>query len=122
MPLAAACAQLCGVHFEDVWADTREKAFAARARQIAMYLMVTSLETTYSATGDAFARDRTSVRYACSVIEDCRDDPQFDAALIELEGVLAAALARPQECIDTRLRSGLMLPFATRNGHPHGRP
>jgi chromosomal replication initiation ATPase DnaA len=38
--------------------------------------------------GNVFARDRTTVAYACSRIEDLRDDPRFDRSLHLLEGVL----------------------------------
>ena len=44
-----------------------------------------------TAIGMAFGRDRTTVSYACSLIEDLRDDAQFDAELERLEAVLMGA-------------------------------
>jgi hypothetical protein len=32
-----------------------------------------------------FDRDRTTAAHACRTVEDCRDDPRFDAALDCLE-------------------------------------
>jgi len=45
--------------------------------------------------GRMFARDRTTVSHACAVIEDRRDDPNFDRALAVLEFALTANATRP---------------------------
>lgn len=57
----------------------------ARARQLAMYLAHVILGESLTAIGAAFGRDRTTVSYACGLIEDMRDDPTFDAEVTELE-------------------------------------
>lgn len=68
----------------------RGRLAAARARQLAMYLSHVVLGRTLTEIGDAFGRDRTTVSYACALIEDMRDDPAFDAEVTGLEGRLEA--------------------------------
>ena len=70
------------VHVSRCQADT------ARARQMAMYLAHVGKGISLTAIGAAFGRDRTTVSYACSLIEDLRDDAQFDAELDRLEALL----------------------------------
>ena len=43
----------------------------------------------YHDVGRFFGRDRTTVSHACAVIEDLRDDPEFDAEVSRLERRLA---------------------------------
>lgn len=62
----------------------------ARARQLAMYLMHVVMGQSLTAVGEAFGRDRTTVSYACALIEDMRDDTHFDAEVSRLEAVLEA--------------------------------
>ena len=57
----------------------------ARARQLAMYLSHVVLGRSLTEIGDAFGRDRTTVAYACAVIEDMRDNPVFDEEVSALE-------------------------------------
>ena len=64
---------------------SRCRAPAARARQLAMYLSYVMLGRTLAEIGVIFGRDRTTVSYACGVIEDMRDDPAFDAEVCALE-------------------------------------
>jgi len=64
---------------------SRCKLSAARARQLAMYLAHVVQGETLTAIGQAFQRDRTTVSYACALIEDLRDDPAFDADVSRLE-------------------------------------
>lgn len=63
----------------------RGEAEVALARQLAMYLMHVVLGRIYLDVGRFFGRDRTTVSHACAVIEDMRDDPQFDAEVARLE-------------------------------------
>ena len=67
---------------------SRCQAKAARARQLAMYLAHVVLGQSLTAVGYAFGRDRTTVSHACAVIEDMRDDPDFDAEVSRLESIL----------------------------------
>ncbi|WEK02819.1 MAG: helix-turn-helix domain-containing protein [Candidatus Devosia phytovorans] len=64
----------------------------SRARQIAMYLCHVILSRSLSEVGTAFGRDRTTVSYACALIEDLRDDVVFDRDLCLLEDILEARL------------------------------
>lgn len=57
----------------------------ARSRQLAMYLAHVILGESLTSIGAAFGRDRTTVSYACGLIEDLRDDPKFDAEVTGLE-------------------------------------
>ena len=62
----------------------------ARARQMAIYLAHIGFGLNYTHLGEAFGRDRTTVRHACFRIEDARDEIRFDRALDYLEGALRA--------------------------------
>ena len=62
---------------------------AARARQLAMYLAHVTLGRSLTQVGAVFGRDRTTVSYACALIEDLRDDPRFDDEVSELEQRIA---------------------------------
>ena len=57
----------------------------ARARQLAMYLAHVVLGESLTDIGLVFGRDRTTVSYACSLIEDMRDDVDFDRKVTDLE-------------------------------------
>jgi chromosomal replication initiation ATPase DnaA len=63
----------------------RGPAPVALSRQVAMYLAHTRFGLSFSAAGALFGRDRTTAAHACKTVEDCRDDPRFDAALDCLE-------------------------------------
>lgn len=67
---------------------SRCRAEAAHARQVAMYLMHVALGESLTSVGAAFSRDRTTVSYACALIEDMRDDTEFDAKMDRLEHLL----------------------------------
>lgn len=61
----------------------------AFARQLAMYLTHVGFGLTLTEVGACFQRDRTTVRHACALIEDRRDQPTFDFAVSALETGLA---------------------------------
>jgi hypothetical protein len=65
---------------------TRKIAFA---RQLAMYLTHVGFGLNLTEVGACFERDRTTVRHACALIEDRRDQPAFDLAVCALETGLA---------------------------------
>ncbi|NGP18661.1 helix-turn-helix domain-containing protein [Devosia aurantiaca] len=67
---------------------SRCRASAARARQVAMYLSHVVLGQSLVDVGRAFGRDRTTVSHACGLIEDQRDDLEFDARLDRFEAIL----------------------------------
>jgi chromosomal replication initiation ATPase DnaA len=66
----------------------------ARARQIAIYLAHVGFGLNYTHLGEAFGRDRTTIRHACGRIEDARDEIRFDRALDFLENALRLQAAR----------------------------
>ena len=78
---------------QQILAAGRGNAGISRSRQIAMYLMHTSLSLPYGQIARVFSRDRTTVSHACRQIEDQRDDLALNAMLCELEGILE--LIRP---------------------------
>lgn len=68
--------------------ESRCHVETARARQLAMYLTHVIMRQSMTAVGEFYGRDRTTVSYACGVIEDMRDDPHFDAEVSRLESIL----------------------------------
>lgn len=66
----------------------------ARVRQIAMYVAHVALGITMRDVGTGFGRDRTTVLYACHLVEDMRDDPEFDRIVAVFEAVAIAVLKR----------------------------
>lgn len=76
----------------------RGNAKLCRARQIAMYLMNVVLTCSFKDIGEYFDRDRTTVSYACGVIEELRDVPAFDDKIKELEDILSTVLQLLPKC------------------------
>lgn len=74
-----------GVAGNELFAASRGKARIALARQVAMYLAHVALSLSFTEVGRLFCRDRTTVAHACELVEDLRDDPAFDRALLLLE-------------------------------------
>lgn len=68
--------------------SSRGPAEIAFARQVAMYLSHVAGGLSLSEVGRIFARDRTTVAYACLTVEDCRDDARLDRALELIEAIL----------------------------------
>ncbi len=69
---------------------TRGKARIALARQVAMYIGHVGYGFTLTEVGHLFERDRTTVAHACSIVEQRRDDREFDAAVALLELIVRA--------------------------------
>ena len=76
---------------DEMTAPTRRSSAVAFARQVAMYLAHVSFELSLTRVAQTFGRDRTTAAHACHVVEDRRDDPDFDERLDRLEGFLRAA-------------------------------
>lgn len=70
---------------DDLCAATRGRSDVALARQIGMYLARVTLGMTLADAGLLFFRDRTTAAHACRVVEDLRDDIQFDTLLDTME-------------------------------------
>ncbi|BCB20746.1 helix-turn-helix domain-containing protein [Bosea sp. ANAM02] len=78
-------------------AASRGRKSIALARQTAMYLAHVAFGLSLTRVGICFGRDRTTVRHACALIEDRRDDPALEFGLAALEAALLAAMARLAE-------------------------
>ncbi len=87
--IAAIVAREFGITGNNVFARTRGSSAEVTARQTTIYLMHILFQCSYTHIGKAVRRDRSTVRYACHVIEDFRDDPVFDEKLTMLEGKIA---------------------------------
>jgi chromosomal replication initiation ATPase DnaA len=70
----------------------RSSLAVSRVRQIAMYVCHVVLGLGMREIGCGFGRDRTTVLHACQVVEDLRDDRDFDSIVVAVERVAAAAL------------------------------
>ena len=75
---------------EAIWEGDREP-LAVRARHVAFYLTAVGFGLSLARVGAAFGRDRTSVAHALGRVEAWRDDPRFDAALLQLEHAVRQA-------------------------------
>lgn len=89
-------AALFNVSSKDLRHPGRTSLGSSRVRQIAMYVAHVVLGMSMSEVGRGFARDRTTVMYACHLIEDMRDDQEFDRIVAMTERV-AAAIFRKSE-------------------------
>ncbi|WP_245428661.1 helix-turn-helix domain-containing protein [Kumtagia ephedrae] len=85
------CAALYSVPSKEMRRTGRPVADVGRVRQIAMYVTHVALGISMPEVGRGFARDRTTVRHACHLIEDMRDDIDFDRAVAMTERVALAA-------------------------------
>jgi chromosomal replication initiation ATPase DnaA len=63
----------------------------SRVRQVAMYVGNVALGLSMNEIGRGFGRDRTTVLYACHLVEDMRDDQDFDRIVSIMEKVAIAA-------------------------------
>ncbi len=88
-----AVADVFGVTPCELAYPTRGRPRAAFARQVGMYLAHISCGLSMREVGSLFARDRTTVRHACSVVEDRRDEPNLDRAVELLEWALPTLVA-----------------------------
>lgn len=79
------------IPLEEILARGRGSVEAAFARQVSMYLTHVAMEMSLSRIAAAFDRDRSTVGHACHLIEDRRDDPEFDAWIAQLEESARAA-------------------------------
>jgi chromosomal replication initiation ATPase DnaA len=84
-------AALYNVSSKELRQTGRTAADVSRVRQIAMYVTHVTLGISMPEVGRGFARDRTTVRHACHLVEDMRDDVDFDRAVMTAERVALAA-------------------------------
>lgn len=84
-------AALFGVSGRELRAPGRAATGITRVRQIGMYVAHVILGLNMTEIGRGFGRDRTTVQHACHLIEDMRDEEEFDRIVIMAEQVTAAA-------------------------------
>lgn len=81
------------VRLDDMTGNSRGRADVCLSRHIAMYLMHTVFSCPFHRVAAFFGRDRTTISYACRLIEDARDDQEFDRRLEVMENLLVSAKA-----------------------------
>jgi chromosomal replication initiation ATPase DnaA len=84
-------AALFNVSGRELRKSGRSSMGVSRVRQVAMYVAHVVLRLNMADIGKAFGRDRTTVLYACHLIEDLRDDDEFDRIITMTERVALAA-------------------------------
>ncbi|MGO4172315.1 helix-turn-helix domain-containing protein [Bosea sp. TAF32] len=90
----AAVAGLARVPLAALRGATRGRQQVALARQVAMYLAHVTFGLSLTRVGACFGRDRTTVRHACALVEDRRDDLRLECGLNALEAALLAVMHR----------------------------
>jgi len=75
---------------EDILMPTRGSQYLALARQIAMYLTHVGFGMSLHRVANAFGRDRSTIAHACHLIEDRRDEREFDEFVDALENALSS--------------------------------
>ncbi|MBX3575884.1 MAG: chromosomal replication initiator DnaA [Rhizobiaceae bacterium] len=85
-------AALFNISSKDIRRPGRGEPDIARVRQIAMYVAHVALSLSMRDVGRGFARDRTTVVYACHLVEDLRDDPEFDRLVQTAERIVQVAM------------------------------
>ena len=88
MDIAAALFNVSG---KEMRRPGRTSLGVSRVRQISMYVAHVTLGLNMSDVGRGFGRDRTTVVYACHLIEDMRDVEEFDGVVAMMERVIIAA-------------------------------
>lgn len=84
-------AALFNVSSKEMRKPGRSNLGVSRVRQVAMYVAHVVLRLSMTDIGRAFGRDRTTVLYACHLVEDLRDDTDFDRIITMTERVALAA-------------------------------
>ncbi|PWL19047.1 hypothetical protein DKP76_00240 [Falsochrobactrum shanghaiense] len=72
-------------------APIRGRRPVARVRQVGMYIAHTAFGMAMSEVAAGFGRDRTTVMHACHLVEDLRDDEEFDAIISSFERIVHSA-------------------------------
>jgi chromosomal replication initiation ATPase DnaA len=76
---------------ERVGVRRERRRMACHIRQIAMYICHVTLQMTLTAIGAGFGRDRSTVAHACHVVEDRRDNKEYDEFVSSLERIAILA-------------------------------
>ncbi|WP_340692987.1 helix-turn-helix domain-containing protein [Hyphomonas sp.] len=89
---AALTAYALGLKAETLLSSERGRPIEARARHIAIYLTHVALGMSHARIARSFGRDRSTVAYACHLVEDKRDDRDFDDWLEQLSMGLSSVV------------------------------
>lgn len=76
---------------EKVGMRRERRRMACHIRQISMYVCHVTLQMKLTAIGRGFGRDRSTVARACAVVEDRRDDKNFDEFVSAIERIALLA-------------------------------
>lgn len=90
-------AALFNVSSKELRRSGRSGLAVSRVRQIAMYVAHVGLGLSMNEVARGFGRDRTTVLYACHLVEDLRDDIEFDRIVAIAERVADAALGSRED-------------------------
>ncbi|WP_273792704.1 helix-turn-helix domain-containing protein [Brucella anthropi] len=82
-----------GVSGTELRSPLRCRREVARVRQIGMYVAHTAFGLAMREVAAGFARDRTTVMHACHLVEDMRDDTEFDAIVSKFERIAQSAFS-----------------------------
>lgn len=85
-------ADFFGVSGKELRLPGRSRVEIVRIRQIAMYLAHTLLRVSIKEVARGFGRDRSTVQYAITAVEDARDDSEIELLLGRLERITRMAL------------------------------
>ena len=80
-----------GVSGAELRSPLRCRREVARVRQIGMYVAHTAFGLAMREVAAGCARDRTTVMHACHLVEDMRDDTEFDAIVSTFERIAQSA-------------------------------
>jgi chromosomal replication initiation ATPase DnaA len=86
--ILAAC---FSVSSKELRSQERATACIARIRQVGMYISHVALGLNMREVATGFCRDRSTVVHACHLIEDLRDDADFDKICVTVERIACAA-------------------------------
>ena len=73
------------VPIEELRSTQRGSSHVARIRQFGMYIAHTMFGLSMSEVAHAFNRERTTIKHACHLIEDMREDTSFDRSVSSFE-------------------------------------
>lgn len=97
MPVSAACrivwrlvAEVIMLSGDRVRLRRDRRGLTRQIRHVSIYVCHVALCITMREIGQAFGLDRTTVRHACHVVEDRRDDAAFDAFLCAIERMVGS--------------------------------
>ncbi|MFN4024038.1 MAG: helix-turn-helix domain-containing protein [Hyphomonas sp.] len=89
----ALVAYALGLKAETILSAERGTPVNARARHIAMYLAYAACGMSLARVARAFGRDRSTVAHGCRLVEDYREDPDFDLWIEQLsQGLRSVAM------------------------------